>query len=211
MSTQQHFFRWIDGKMVSERQMERWKDGEVASMCFLSFYLSIFLSLYLIPCLYAQEVSVREEQQILEATKMEDPQLYSDLIKLQKKQPRVYRRLVSDELKKRKFLDELKKTKPEIYEKIVRINSLEKKTRDLVQLYKAADSNERKAELKLDLKNVLTELFELKQDRYRIELQSLENQIKEINTKLEKRTQNKEKIINRRLEELLISEEELDW
>lgn len=183
----------------------------ILSFIFCIFSIAIFSQKVDQPEEIPEKISIKDEQEVLDTIKLESPAQYKDLVELKKKHPKIYKRLIRNEFKRYKRLMDLRKTKPELFEKIIKIGQLERKTRDLARQYKETDSAERKAELKAELKNLLLELFELRQERYKAELMELEKQIKELSSKIKKRSENKEKIVERRLQNLLTTEEELEW
>ncbi|MFN3966716.1 MAG: hypothetical protein ACK4JE_03340 [Endomicrobiia bacterium] len=191
----------------------------------LLFYL--ILAFVLISTPFNTFSKADEEMEVLNEIKQEEPGYYKDLMGLKENKPEIYRKLISDEIKKRKFLNELKKRNPQLWKNIIKANELEKKTKELAGLYKTATNFERKAELKSELRNLLSELFDLRQENYKTEINELENRIahlkseekhkteieeletrlKELKSKIEERKQNKKKIVERQLENLIAGEE----
>jgi len=158
----------------------------------------------------AQQDPVKERE-TLEELRNDNLSYYKELMDLRKRHPQTYKKVILGEIKKLQFMTEMRESNPEVYKKLLKVTELENKVNDLAKLYSAAENNERKAELKNEIKNLLSELFELKEEKYNIELNELENQIKTLKSKISKRKENKEKIIGKRLENLMSSDETLEW
>ena len=78
-----------------------------------------------------------------------------------------------------------------------------------VKYEKAREADKRK--IKSDLRNELSKLFEIKEERRREEVAELEQELKELRKSLSIRQNNKKEIIERRIRELLDEDEYLDW
>jgi len=174
---------------------------------------------------------IDEEIETLNEIKQEEPGYYKDLMGLKENKPEVYRKLMNDEIKKRKVLNELKQKNPSLWKKILKVKELEKKLKEIAGLYKTTVDIERKTELKSELKNLLNEIFELRQEnyiseikeledrivqlkseeKYKTEIEELENRIKELKSKIQERKQNKTKIIEKQLENLIAGEKGKEW
>jgi UDP:flavonoid glycosyltransferase YjiC (YdhE family) len=95
-------------------------------------------------------------------------------------------------------------------EKENKIFELEVKTEALAAKYKKANESNRK-NIKNQLKQELEKLFKEKEERRKQEVEELEEELKELKKSLAVRQQNKDKIIERRMQELLDEDEYLEW
>lgn len=95
-------------------------------------------------------------------------------------------------------------------EKENKIFELEVKTEALAVKYKkASEANRNK--IKRELRQELESLFKEKEERRKQEVEELEEELKELKKSLAIRQQNKDKIIERRMQELLDEDEYLEW
>ncbi|MEW6041931.1 MAG: hypothetical protein AB1633_10450 [Elusimicrobiota bacterium] len=181
------------------------------------FISSISILLISILCSYAQVEFIepffdaKEVKDILEDIKIENFMYYNELLELKKKHPAIYKKIIASEIKRQRLLSEMKETKPEIYNKLQKVQQLEKKTKELAKQYLATSQQERKAELKIEMRNILSELFDLREEKYNIEIKELEEEINRLKDRINKRKGNKEKIIDKRLESLTSEQEYLEW
>ncbi len=105
---------------------------------------------------------------------------------------------------------ELKKKHPELFELIQRDMELNKKTAELVQAWKEAAPGDKDA-LKAELREVATEHFTVREDRQLYELKLLEERIQRMRKESEKRKEKMEKVVNRRVKDLLERDDDADF
>lgn len=91
-----------------------------------------------------------------------------------------------------------------------KVDQWEMHTEALGFLYENAAQSE-KAGIKTKLQSKLEQLFDLKEEERRLEVEFLEKELQELKASLEVRKKNKAQIINRRLQELIGLEDYLDW
>lgn len=91
-----------------------------------------------------------------------------------------------------------------------KISALEVETNSLALSYKN-DSNVDKSKIKKKLRNALNELFELKEQNKKQDVDRLEKQLKTLKHSLSVRSKNKDEIIKRRLNQLIGEDKYLDW
>lgn len=91
-----------------------------------------------------------------------------------------------------------------------KISALEIETTSLALSYKN-DSNIDKSKIKKRLNNTLNELFDLKEQNKKQDVERLENQLKTLKHSLIVRSKNKVEIIKRRLNQLIGEDKYLDW
>jgi hypothetical protein len=90
-----------------------------------------------------------------------------------------------------------------LYEELVRERDMEMRTHQLAQAIQAATTEEAREQHQAELRDILTEIFELKQANRQKEIEQLEQQLKELQSRLEDREALKEDIIESRLNDLL--------
>ena len=76
--------------------------------------------------------------------------------------------------------------------------------------YKNANSSEQ-SKIKSDLSNTLSQLFEMREAQKQEEVKQLEKRLQDLKESLQMRKQNKEEIVNRRIQELLGNSKYLRW
>ena len=105
------------------------------------------------------------------------------------------------------FSDPLEKQR---FERQQSIDQTEMHTKALGLLYQNAKSDEQQ-KLKTQLRKELEQLFDLKEQERRLEVEMLERELKELKASLDARKNNKKEIINRRLNELIGKGDYLNW
>ncbi len=104
----------------------------------------------------------------------------------------------------------LEKYDPELYQLLKDDQEFERKTADLAMRWRRAPKNEREA-LQQELTDAVSQHFELRQRRRRLQLERLEQELQSLRKAIEKREQAREAVIHRRVAELLGIEEELGF
>ncbi len=90
------------------------------------------------------------------------------------------------------------------------IFELEVKTEALAAKFEKANKNE-KENIKRKLRERLNELFDIKEENRKQEVEELQQELEELKKSLKVRLNNKNEIINRRLQELLHEDKYLEW
>jgi hypothetical protein len=90
------------------------------------------------------------------------------------------------------------------------VEHMEMHTEALGFLYQKSKANKQK-QFKNKLRTKLEALFDLKEEERRLEVELLEEELKELKASLEVRRQNKAEIINNRMNELMGMDNYLDW
>ena len=158
----------------------------------------------------SQQLTGENEEKILNALQ---PKVKEDLLKVKSIDKDKYYELLSEspnlyfESGWEFFLDPLEK---KMFDKQQKIEQVEMHTEALGFLYQNSKSNEQQ-KIKTQLKNELEQLFDLKEEQRRLDVEMLEFQLQELKTSLDARKKNKNEIINRRLNELIGMDEYLDW
>ena len=98
----------------------------------------------------------------------------------------------------------------EMIEREMQVLEYEILTESLAIKYKKASGSEKET-VKKDLKENLSNLFDVKEQRREAEVKMLEEEIKKLKLKIASRKKNKEIIVRRRVEELLGDDEVFEW
>jgi hypothetical protein len=104
----------------------------------------------------------------------------------------------------------LEKYDPEMYKLLTRDQELERQTAELAIQCRRAPQEERSA-LKKQLGELVLQHFDVRQERRRLQLKRLEDELKALRTAIEKRDETREDIIYRHLLELLGEEPSLGF
>jgi hypothetical protein len=83
--------------------------------------------------------------------------------------------------------------------------------RELAERFRQTKDEEARVKLREEISTSVTEHFEVRQERRKLELERLQKQIDELATSLERRATSRDAIIKRRLAELLGEEDELSF
>lgn len=157
-----------------------------------------------------QQITEENEKKILNALQ---PEVKEDLLKVKIIDKDKYYKLLSEspnlyfESGWEFFLDPLEKKR---FEQSQKIDQIEMHTGVLGFLYQNVKSNEQQ-KIKTQLRGELEQLFDLKEEERRLEVEMLERELKKLKVSLEARKKNKVEIINNRMNELMGMEDYLDW
>jgi len=104
----------------------------------------------------------------------------------------------------RQYLNEVQKANRELYERLVRERTMEQQAQNLAHAIRVLpeDSGERRARIDT-LRTLLNEIFELKQENRRREIERLQREIQKVQRSLQKRRQMRDQMIEHRLQQLL--------
>jgi hypothetical protein len=101
----------------------------------------------------------------------------------------------------------VEKIDPEMYKLIKAENDLDRRTHEAARDYRAAPQEQR-AKLKGELTKLVTEQFQTRQQRRKLELTRFEEELKRLRDGMERREKNSQQIIDKRVSELLGEEPE---
>jgi hypothetical protein len=104
----------------------------------------------------------------------------------------------------RQYLNDVQQANRELYERLVRERTMEQKAQNLARAIRMLpeDSPERRAKTDT-LRALLNDIFDLKQDNRRREIERLEREIQELQRSLQKRREMRDRMIDHRLGQLL--------
>jgi len=158
-----------------------------------------------------RELGTDWEKIILEKIKDEEPNEIEALQQEEQKNSAKYeKKLVKlwDDVRR---LEKFKKEDPVRYNKLKRQLKLERDCRTLAHEYRKLKNENRKSQIRADLKNCLTELFNLREAERAEKVTELEQELARLKEMLAFREKNKDKIIEKRLREMLDEDELLHW
>lgn len=102
------------------------------------------------------------------------------------------------------YLSEVQKANRDLYERLVRERTMESQAQDLARVIRMLPENSDERRAKEDsLRALLNNIFELKQENRRREIERLQREIQKLQRSLQKRNQMREKMIDHRLDQLI--------
>jgi len=114
-------------------------------------------------------------------------------------------RAVRPEANHQQYLDAVQRSSRELYERLLHERRMEENAEDLARTIRLLpESEERRAKIDT-LRAMLENIFEIKQENRRREVERLQQQIRELRENLRKREQMRDRMIDRRLGQLLDS------
>ncbi|MBI5818074.1 MAG: hypothetical protein HZA88_03735 [Verrucomicrobia bacterium] len=108
-------------------------------------------------------------------------------------------------------MNELKRRDPERFRQQQQMAEMERQTVELGQKIRRATDEDIKKAAATELKEVLTKLFDLRQQERERNLQQLEREVKEVREALEKRKAKRDEMIQRRFDQLTGKTELMEW
>jgi hypothetical protein len=103
----------------------------------------------------------------------------------------------------RQYLNDVQKANRTLYERLVRERTMEQKAQNLAHVIRMMPEGSAERQARTDsLRTLLNNIFELKQENRRREIDRLEREIQELQRSLQKRRQMRERMIQYRLNEL---------
>ena len=106
---------------------------------------------------------------------------------------------------------ELKQRDPERFKQQQQIAEMERRSMELGQRIRRATDEEAKKSATTELKEILSKLFDLRQQEREKSLQQLDREMKELREALEKRKAKRDEMIQRRFDQLTGRAEMLEW
>lgn len=106
---------------------------------------------------------------------------------------------------RREYLDELQQSSRQLYDRLVQEQQMEQETKALARTIRLMpDGEARRAKIDT-LRSTLNDIFDLKQENRRREIERLQQKIQELQRSIQKREEMRERMIERRLQQLLRS------
>ncbi|MDA3886747.1 MAG: hypothetical protein PF638_14240 [Candidatus Delongbacteria bacterium] len=146
-----------------------------------------------------KKITAKLEEKIHEALKAHFPELHDKAIKLKKEHPRIYRRLLH------KLKKHIRRTKEPKEEKIELISMIfeESEVDILIYKFKNSENEKEKTDLKTMIREKLSKGFDKRENIQKKVIERIDKNIAKKKKNHLDRIQNKEKLIDEHLEELL--------
>ncbi|MCP4349325.1 MAG: hypothetical protein GY795_27920 [Desulfobacterales bacterium] len=159
----------------------------------------------------AEELSLSEEE-VLKWLKKHVPNQHSELLHLKKEEPEEYKENLIEMIEQIEYFESVRKQDSAMYERLVEAENLEFKSWELAKKIALTKNTDKKKIQIAQLETILGKLFDIRQQEKNMEIKALKKEIDEIQDLLNRRKTNKNKIIERRMKEM-VSEfnEALEW
>ena len=151
-----------------------------------------------------------QEEAVIQYLKEVRPEQSERLLQIRENRPAVYRTFLSRAYREMRYMDEMKKTDPERYRIVEQEKQLESRSQEIAVQYRESTDESEKDRLRAELSDVLDRLFDLRQLNREFEIERLERRLAEAKENNTKRLENKQAIIEQRLNELL-KEKAMAW
>ena len=155
----------------------------------------------------AFEMNEQEEQSYLEKI---TPKLKAELLYIKETDKNKYYELLREAYLKNMDYPFFQKREKTMHETDKKIFELEVISESLAARFKKANQND-KTKIRSQLSTTLDELFDMREEQRKLEVQVLEGQLAELKKSLKMRLDNKKEIIQRRIQDLLGEDKYLDW
>jgi hypothetical protein len=158
-----------------------------------------------------QPLTTDQINEFMAFVKEVDPGRIAKLEKLHQERPELYEKVLQMGFWKMKQLKEVKNREPKLYDQKVQMFVLQGKVYDLAKSFKDATNDGDKKKIKAELDGDLNKLFDLRQADREQDIARLKDRVTKLETALQKRKENKDKIIKDHADKLLGSQEDMEW
>ena len=135
-----------------------------------------------------------------------NPEEFERLMRLRKEDREAFRK----EIHKR-YKEQFNKDNPEAFKKMQEMKETKKKIDLLNQEYKKCEDEDKKIEIKKQMKNLIGKAFDITQEFREEKINDLEKKAKELRKKVRKRGKNKKEMVDLKLKGLIDGEETVKW
>lgn len=156
--------------------------------------------------------SMRESEELREFLRTFDPRMAEEMNRLRETgRMEEYRRLLHEANKRMADLKRMKEHNPDEYERVVKVNRLEQETVEMAHRLREGRTDNPPEKVRETLASGVRELFDLREESREREVKELRRRLEELEKSLEKRKANRERIIERRIRELLGEADDEGW
>ncbi len=153
----------------------------------------------------------KQEQETLEWISGIDPDLAQSYRELKTEAPKQYRSLMRNAFFTMKRMERIRRRSPERYEHQKKIHVMEARTRILGIKFRRSEDEREKDKIRDEMRTMLDTLFDLREKDRQAEIKRLEKELARLRESLTLRRKNKDRIIERRIDELTGVLDELHW
>jgi len=160
--------------------------------------------------LVMEDISGEREQAVLNYIKELSAEKYDRLNRVKLSRPDFYNKLIVNYYRELQMFEKVKTNDPERYRQLKEVKEMEEETQILAKEYRQAKTEKAKADIKAKLKKLLFKSFDLRHINRQKEIERLEKKLLKLKNNNKARLENKDKMVERRLNRL-IGEQELKW
>ncbi|MFH1421654.1 MAG: hypothetical protein ABIH42_02930 [Planctomycetota bacterium] len=159
-----------------------------------------------------EPIPAKEKEKIETFIKDFEPRLFARLSRLRDENPGLYFKLLKEAQQKMRNMNNLKEKNPEKYKEILHMKELEREIFKLVEKYRSSSEDDKnKEEILVNLKNHLSELFNIRQQEHEREIKRLEKELAKLKDIYNKHEENRDAIVEKRLKQIIGEDNEFDW
>lgn len=153
------------------------------------------------------------EGRILEFVEVNMPHMLPGLRELREREPEAYRHQLREIGERIRQYDEMKQHAPDVAEALLRSHQVEHECHKLAESIRQSDNPEKRKPQIAKLGEMLNHVFELRLKEPELRIMHLEREINEIKGMIERRKENRERIVAKHLKEMVgpAEEGELEW
>lgn len=158
-----------------------------------------------------ENISKKEEVEVIEFFKPISPQKIKRLEQLKTNRPERYEKTIFNLLKTKRKLDKLKTNKPLEYQERIDALKRDNNIEELARQYRNSNDSKEQKSIKSQLQPLLEEQFETREKGRVLQIQQMEKNLQKLKQTLEMRKKNKDKIIKNYLDKITGESENLEW
>ncbi|THB80841.1 MAG: hypothetical protein D3926_05095 [Desulfobacteraceae bacterium] len=167
-------------------------------------------------CLFQVQVSAQEDtltgDQVLDWLKTRVPQAHTELMELKKDSPDEFTEQIHDIGGQIEYIESLRETNPQMADQLIAVENMEYKSWEVAQSIEESKNEAKRNELVKELKQILGKIFDIRQKERSLEIKTLQEEIRKLQSMVEKRSTLKEAIIEKRIREMTHTfDETMEW
>ena len=157
------------------------------------------------------ELSEEELAKLMKFYQQIDPDIKIKLSRLRETEPFRYQMEIERLYREQEYLSRLEKEVPERYKAAIEMRRLSAGTEKMAELYKKTARESERSKIETELRNTLSQLFDLKEKEKKLEIERIRDRLGKLEQEMKERHKNREIIINNRLNELTGKGSLFEW
>jgi hypothetical protein len=157
------------------------------------------------------KISEQQKIEIIEFYKQIEPDIEKNLEKLRVRNPQKYERKLQNLYREYVFLNRLREEEPERYQKSIELRKLSATVRVMANNYKKSDSDSERGIIRIKLKDTLYKIFDLREKERVAEMDRIKKKLVRLQDEMVERQNNKDQIIDNRINKLIGKEHLYEW
>ena len=157
------------------------------------------------------KLSDEDEQKIIQFSSTIDPNVRVNLENLKNENPDRYGRKIQRLYREYVFLKRLEEEEPQRYQEAIDLRKLSARADKLAEKYKKSDNDTERKQLKTDLKQILTNVFDLREKERFAEIDRIRTRLERLQTEMKERRENKNEIVENHLNKIIGKDHLYEW